>query len=164
LTVASQGVAANSGGGIAIAFRVGVLRPLLATALVSVLATACGFDPSGDSPMDPPAIYREWWARTESCSGLTADFDRVRWSVIPGYSFPCASGHCAGHWEPSHEIYLAGDWTMNEMVVRHEMLHDLLQRGGHPNPPFGQGCPLTWDTWKAGADQSDLAQSIKPID
>ncbi len=33
------------------------------------------------------------------------------------------------------------------MVVRHEMLHELLQRGGHPTPPFGSGCPLTWATW-----------------
>jgi hypothetical protein len=33
------------------------------------------------------------------------------------------------------------------MVVRHEMLHDLMRRSGHPNPPFGSGCPLTWETW-----------------
>jgi hypothetical protein len=27
------------------------------------------------------------------------------------------------------------------------MLHDLMQRSGHPSPPFGNGCPLTWETW-----------------
>jgi hypothetical protein len=37
---------------------------------------------------------------------------------------------------------------MNEMVVRHEMLHDLLDRAGHPDPPFGNPCPLTWATWQ----------------
>jgi hypothetical protein len=40
---------------------------------------------------------------------------------------------------------------MDEMVVRHEMLHDLLSRPGHPDPPFGKGCPLTWNTWHGGA-------------
>ncbi len=38
------------------------------------------------------------------------------------------------------------------MVVRHEMLHELLQRGGHPTPPFGSGCPLTWATWPGTHD------------
>jgi hypothetical protein len=112
------------------------------------LVAACGFDPGNDAPMAPPAVYREWWAKTEACSGLSAEFERVAWSVVPGYSFPCASGSCAGHWEPGHRIYLASDWTMNEMVVRHEMLHDLLERGGHPDPPFGEPCPLTWETWQ----------------
>jgi hypothetical protein len=38
------------------------------------------------------------------------------------------------------------------MVVRHEMLHDLIGRSGHPNPPFGEGCPLTWATWNGTSD------------
>jgi hypothetical protein len=97
--------------------------------------------------MAPPAVYREWWAKTEACSGLSGDYERVQWSVVPGHSFPCRSGQCAGHWEPSHHIYLSADWTTNEMVVRHEMLHDLLNQGGHPDPPFGDPCPLTWASW-----------------
>lgn len=97
--------------------------------------------------MEPPAIYREWWARTEACSGLSGDFDRVEWLVVRGESFECRSGQCVGHWQPSHHIYIAESWVENEMVVRHEMLHDLLNGGGHPDPPFGEGCPLTWATW-----------------
>ena len=116
-----------------------------------VIVSACGFDPEGDLPMDPPAVYREWWAKTEACSGRTGDFDRLRWSVIEGNSFPCSSGECAGHWRTDHHIFLAGDWVMDEMVVRHEMLHDLLGRPGHPDPPFGVGCPLTWESWNGGA-------------
>ena len=120
------------------------LCPILAL----VLLAACGFDPGDDSPMSPPAVYREWWAKTEACSGLRGNFDRVKWSVVPGHSFPCSSGRCAGHWEPDHEVFLAEEWVMNEMVVRHEMLHDLLERSGHPDPPFGDPCPLTWATWQ----------------
>lgn len=120
----------------------------LSPALALVLFAACGFDPGNDSPMTPPAVYREWWAKTEACSGLSGDFDRVQWSVVAGHSFPCSSGRCAGHWEPGHRIYVAREWSTNEMVVRHEMLHDLLDRAGHPDPPFGTPCPLTWATWR----------------
>ena len=107
----------------------------------------CGFDPAGEQAMSAPDVYRTWWDKTEACSGLTADFDRVEWLVVPGNGFSCSSGKCAGHWESNHRIFIASDWSRNEMVVRHEMLHDLLGHPGHPNPPFGIGCPLTWDTW-----------------
>jgi hypothetical protein len=122
---------------------------LLVSALV--LLGACGFDVVGEQAIDAPAKYRTWWAKTEACSGLTGDFDRVEWLQVPGYGFPCSSGKCAGHWESDHRIFIAADWADNEMVVRHEMLHDLLHRAGHPSPPFGQGCPLTWATW-TGSD------------
>lgn len=127
----------------------------------------CGFDPEGDAPLAAPPVYREWWAKTEACSGLKGNFDRLTWSVIEGPSFSCSSGQCAGHWSKDHHIYLAGDWAMDEMVVRHEMLHDLIGLSGHPAPPFGQGCPLTWDTWNGGAANLQTArmpQAPKPID
>lgn len=44
-------------------------------------------------------------------------------------------------------IFLATDWKMYEMVVRHEMPPKLIGHRGHPNPPFGEGCRLTWETW-----------------
>lgn len=123
-----------------------------------VALTGCGFDPEGDAPLDPPPVYRVWWTKTEACSGRTGNFDRVRWSVVDGHSFPCSSGECAGHWRTDHHIFLAGDWAMDEMVVRHEMLHDLIGRPGHPDPPFGDGCPLTWESWNNGAAQLDMAR------
>jgi hypothetical protein len=118
--------------------------------------SGCGFDPEGDQPLAPPPVYREWWAKTQACSGRTGNFDRLRWSVVEGFSFPCSSGQCAGHWTTNHHIFLASDWVMNEMVVRHEMLHELLARPGHPDPPFGEGCPLTWSTWNGGAAGLDV--------
>ena len=132
--------------------------PRLSLTLALVLLAACGFDPGDDSPMTPPAVYREWWAKTEACSGLTGNFDRVHWSVVAGHSFSCGSGQCAGHWQSDHDIYIAQDWTTSEMVVRHEMLHDLLGRSGHPDPPFGNPCPLTWATW-----QGDRAPSLESV-
>lgn len=127
-------------------------------ATLLVMTSGCGFDPEGDRPFEPPPVYREWWAKTEACSGRTGDFDRVNWVIIEGHSFSCSSGQCAGHWSTlNHQIFLASEWTMDEMVVRHEMLHDLLGRPGHPDPPFGSGCPLTWATWNGGAAGLDVA-------
>lgn len=113
----------------------------------ATLLAACGFDPAGSQSWEPPAVYREWWAATEACSGLSGSFDRVEWMIVPGDSFDCASGQCVGHWDPDHKIFIASEWTEHQMVVRHEMLHELMRRSGHPDPPFGNGCPLTWDTW-----------------
>jgi hypothetical protein len=127
--------------------------------LLAGVLVGCGFDIAGEARMDPPAVYREWWSKTEACSGLSGDFDRIEWLVVPGHSFSCASGHCAGHWQSDHQIYIAADWTMNELVVRHEMLHDLLGRPGHPNPPFGKGCPLTWETWSPESPQAQTSAS-----
>ena len=120
---------------------------LVASFLSLTLVLGCSFEPEGAIPLAAPPVYREWWARTEACSGLTADFDAIEWSIVPGSKFPCPNGTCVGRWEPGHRIYVAETWQHHEMVVRHEMLHDLLRRSGHPNPPFGRGCPLTWATW-----------------
>ncbi len=112
-----------------------------------LLVLGCGFEPDGEVAFEPPPVYHEWWGKTQTCSGQTGDFERVSWFVIEGRGFDCPGGECAGHWEDDHSIYLASDWMMNEMVVRHEILHELLGRSGHPDPPFGRGCALTWDTW-----------------
>ena len=138
-----------------------VRLPLLA--LVALLGS-CGFDPAGSQPLDPPAVYRTWWERTEACSGLSGNFDRIDWMIVPGGSFSCPSGQCVGRWEPGSKIYLAEEWQMHEMVVRHEMLHALMRRSGHPNPPFGHGCPLTWDTWLGHGDMAPKGASVPLID
>ena len=127
-----------------------------------LLPAGCGFEPAGDVPMKVPTLYRTWWARTEACSGRTGDFDRVQWFVVDGPGFACPGGTCAGHWESSHRIYLAGDYRNSEMVVRHEMLHELLGRPGHPDPPFGAECPLTWSSWNG--DRAALGDSLERPD
>jgi hypothetical protein len=43
------------------------------------------------------------------------------------------------------------------------MLHDLMRRSGHPSPPFGNGCPLTWDTWPDGPGPDVIAAGL-PLD
>ena len=144
----------------------GVPRVLRSPLLVlATLLAACGFDPAGSQAWEPPEVYRTWWAATEACSGLSGSFDRIEWMIVPGESFECASGQCVGHWARDHKIFLASNWKDHEMVVRHEMLHELMRRSGHPNPPFGNGCPLTWETWPASQRSSDtLAATIRLLD
>jgi len=124
-----------------------------------LLVGGCNVDPANDIPLDPPPVYREWWAKTEACSGLSGDFDRLTFSTIEGPSFSCSSGQCAGHWRNDHHIFLAGDWAMDEINGAARMLHDLIGRPGHPAPPFGEGCPLTWQTWDGGAAQMDVGKT-----
>jgi hypothetical protein len=94
-----------------------------------------------------PPSYATWWHETEECSGLTGDLQRVDWFVVPADSdggFWCADGPdytCAGEWVAPHSIYLAGPsrtypvgYVADEWTVKHEMLHDLVGRPGHPTP------------------------------
>lgn len=129
--------------------------------VVAVLCLAgCAFEPEGARPFEPPEAYRAWFEATEACSARAGSFEAIQWFAVPGRDFACPSGRCVGRWEPGQRIYLAESWLDHEMVVRHEMLHALLDRSGHPNPPFGEGCPLTWDTWTVARRSRDVAPRV----
>jgi hypothetical protein len=128
-------------------------------ALVGGLAACSPFEPAGDAPMAPPAEYRAWFAKTEACSGLTGDFDRIQWYSVDGDSFDCPSGKCVGRWNSDHHIYISSAYVRSELVVRHELLHELLGHRGHPDPRFVSPCPLTWESWRAAYGDSTLAGS-----
>lgn len=135
---------------------------LLVCALL--VESGCGrFAPEEAERFTPPAAYRAWWESTEQCSGRAADFGRVAWFKVPGERFACPDGDCVGRWEDNHTIYIAEAWLDHEMVVRHEMLHDLLGQTGHPDPPFGDPCPVTWSTWSARAARS-LPAALRHVD
>lgn len=123
------------------------VRRNLAATLLALGITGCGFEPPNAVPFEPPPEYRAWYAATEACSELRGDFTKIRWFQVPGRSFPCPTGECVARWEPGPRIYVADYWIGHEMVARHEMLHSLIGAPGHPDPPFGVGCPLTWNTW-----------------
>jgi hypothetical protein len=128
-------------------------RRLAPLALAGLLLGGCAFEPNGDHPIDPPAEYQAWFAKTEACSGLSGEFTRIRWYAVAGDSFDCPGGRCVGRWNTDHRIFIASAYLHSELVVRHEILHDLIGHPGHPDPPFGSPCPLTWSTWQ-GADSA----------
>jgi hypothetical protein len=134
-----------------------VPMPMYCLALLGTLAACEALGPADPLPASaqlvsaPPESYLEWWAKTESCSGKTGDFSRIQWYVVPNVqTFSTDAGEKVGLWTHSSEgvrIIIAGDYASNELVVRHEMLHALLDREGHPQEYFQDRCKLTWASW-----------------
>ena len=118
-------------------------------AVCALFAAGCGeafSPPAGAEPFDPPAAYSDFWIQVQNCSHLSGDMTRVQWYVVRGtLTFPCAYGACRGLWAAPHNIYLsdaAADdlFAENFFTVKHEILHDLVGRTGHP--PVFQQCGL----------------------
>ncbi|NNG14833.1 MAG: hypothetical protein HKM89_00040 [Gemmatimonadales bacterium] len=131
----------------------------LVLAFAPVFVGGCmAFEPSdipdGAVPLEAPAHFGDWWARTEQCSGLFGPMEAIRWYVVPEVSsFDTDIGEKVGLWikTPSDAvIVLAEAYADHELVVRHEMLHQLLQRAGHPEEYFVEKCGLTWNRWHNG--------------
>jgi hypothetical protein len=102
--------------------------------------------PDGAVPFDVPAVYAQWWSLTEQCSGLTGDFSKVKWYVVPGAADLPFNGESSvgGIWYPQGDrIVLAGEQQWAGDLVRHEMLHALLQTAGHPRAAFVDHCEGT---------------------
>ena len=105
--------------------------------------------PTGAQPLGVPAVYQRWWAMTEACSGHRGDMSRVRWYEVPGATFPHNGQAVSGYWTSAgNEIVLAHDYTDAGFAVRHEMLHALLRRGGHPRDEFLGACAAIVDCAK----------------
>ena len=131
-------------------------RTLLPALLIPLLG--CTTEPSSSLPdgaeaFVPPATYQAWWASTEGCSQIRGNLERIKWYVVPGVStFPTTEGEKVGIRILTGDdvrIVIAGNYVEHEMVVRHEMLHALLNRAGHPAVYFQDRCQLTWETWAA---------------
>ena len=77
------------------------------------------------------------------CSGLQGSMSDVSWYQVPGVqTLDLAGDEVSGYWTlSSNSIVLAGEATLEGVVVRHEMLHALLQKvRGHPREYFLERC------------------------
>ena len=120
------------------------LAPVLAAALIAHacdLPTAPGF-PADAVPFAPPAAYRTWWDMTAACAGVSQDFDRVRWFIVPGArSIPYDGAEYQGLWyRAGNRIVLAEQSMLRGGLVRHEMLHALIDEASHPREYYGERC------------------------
>ncbi len=103
--------------------------PLLLAALLS-----CGesnFEPVAPRAIDPPDIYSTWWKEVESCIGTQAPFDRIRWYQAEQLVNRDEGTDHLGAWLAPHSIYMRTDALFFRPAVKHEMVHDLLQRRDH---------------------------------
>lgn len=129
------------------------ILPALLIPLMGCTTESLNALPDGAEAFAPPAEYQAWWASTEGCADIRGSFGRIRWYVVPGVStFATEEGEKVGIRIKTGDdvrIVLAGNYVEHEMVVRHEMLHALLNKPGHPVEYFQDRCHLTWETWTA---------------
>ena len=128
-------------------YRIGSCRAL-STALLALVALIAGCsNPAGPPfpddavPLVLPAPFRHWWTLTERCSGLTGDFASVRWFLVRRPTFDVRDDRYDAFWYQSgNRIVVAEPYLLNGGVIRHEMLHAILQRGSHPLDQFTDRC------------------------
>lgn len=110
-----------------------------------VLLGGCGTvsGPGGSVPFDPPAdAYRVYWQADLDCAGIAGSPDG--WRVIRWWEAPpdgegkldCGGTPAYGCWVPRHDIYLLASTANDAYVIRHEMLHDLLNDPTHTEPAW----------------------------
>lgn len=122
----------------------GCLRLVAGLALLSscVVATEPRF-PSDARPIAPPAQFAVWWGVTEACSGLRGDFQMVRWYVVPDQELIVGGVRYDGYtWTDGSPRIVVAQGMLDGAgeLIRHEMLHALLQHGGHPRQYFTERC------------------------
>ncbi len=109
--------------------------------------------PLGVERYEAPVEYAAIWRGLEQCAGLQGDLERVRFHRARFIAKPRSDTlyvEIYGLWRPagdSTDIFVttpAPGAPPSAAVVQHEMLHELLYRGGvtdstggHPWPPFG---------------------------
>lgn len=117
-------------------------------ALLLCLLTGCYEPFPPGQGYEPPAVYREWWAATEACTGRSAEFGRVTWEVLPDSLLERDGVIQLGRTERGRwVIMIHPGYLESEKVVRHEMAHLLLGTSDHPVIPFTSPCglyPLEW--------------------
>jgi hypothetical protein len=88
----------------------------------------------------PPPQWRVWWEVLESCSGHRGRFDDVTWFKAPFGDITWEGRVAYAIWYAAgNRIALSRDLE-TDALVRHEMLHAVLQDGSHPDLYFQDRC------------------------
>lgn len=120
--------------------RVRYLALDLGTAFALMLGSACGTltaprdVPRDARPFTPPRAYAATWSELEACSGLRGDFSRVRF-----YEVDSLPDRAVGR-TVDRSVYLVALFRESDAVVRHELMHALVQQRGHPTRYFRGAC------------------------
>ncbi len=88
-------------------------------------------------------LYQDWWDKTVACSGKQGQMTDVTFYAVdaPRGGIELAGETAHAWWvREGNRIYLPASALGEEWLVRHEMLHALLQRGSHPAEVFVEAC------------------------
>lgn len=90
----------------------------------------------------PPPVYSTWWNMTQACSGSRGSLDAVTWFTTDQPLRNSATGEpIGGYWNSfTNRIVLTRAAVLDGGSVRHEMLHSLLRKPGHPRNQFLGKC------------------------
>ena len=149
------------------------MRRLIAGIVLLSSATACAVPKAAGAPLAPierawevPTLelYTEWWREDR---GLlrpdAATCAKVKFFAVDAPTGAIGlNGTVAHGWwvREGNRIYLPANGLGEEWLVRHEMLHALLQRGSHPNKKFVDACHLASIEVMAGFDPA--GRSLQP--
>ena len=136
----------------------GLAVRLTGLALLSLAIVVCSSATEPKLPNDaeefsPPPVYSTWWNMTQACSRLTGSVSGVTWYSTAEVVHDLSTGDViAGYWvSGSNRVVLNSSVMMDGGIVRHEMLHALIQHGGHPRSQFLGNCAGTVDCERACA-------------
>ena len=107
-------------------------------AAVALLLSACAEGPTlppAAVQFDPPQRFQALWAETEACAGTQRPFAAVRWYQVPdAWEVTTYDGRrVAGFYDLRRDlVVIAGAYMTSDPLIRHEALHAILDRPGHP--------------------------------
>lgn len=94
---------------------------------------------------EPPAAALRHWRELVACTGLRPKrgrgFSTIQWHRVEGRRFirPDNRREVIGLWlREGNAVVLAGEWWDDGRLIRHELLHVLLQSGAHEHPNFAE--------------------------
>lgn len=128
------------------------MRRLLCAVLLFAGISGCAAPRAAGAPLAPMGrswavptlgLYQEWWDKTVACSGKQGKMTDVAFYAVDAPAGAIElKGELAHAWwvREGNRIYLPASALGEEWLVRHEMLHALLQKGSHPASIFVESC------------------------
>jgi hypothetical protein len=102
-------------------------------------------------PVAAAPVYQDWWSKTEECAGRRGRLDQITFYAVEDEDGLINLGNqrALAWWvRDGNRIYLPKNGLLDEMLVRHEMLHALTQEAHHPSEDFVRRCHVaSHDTW-----------------
>jgi hypothetical protein len=92
---------------------------------------------------------------TEACAGRERDFADVRWYRVPGSAVMLNGEPVSSYWSREGRFIVVPDSLADAgSLVRHEMLHDILDNAGHPRDGFLDSCAGIVSCYEGCADDA----------
>ena len=110
------------------------MRPLWP--LVVVAGCASPLEVTHERPMQPPAVYANWYAEAEDCLGTKGNLGRIKWFVAS--ELLVGGVPKAGVLRFPDRITMSDSQVTRGRSVKHEMVHHITQQGDGLHDSLGR--------------------------